>query len=120
MLPASRRENRLIEPLIATSTSWVRAPASGVVRARVTLGQRVKTDETLAVISNPFGDTEVAVSAPAAGLIIGRSNLPLALEGDALFHIARFDSVARAQDAVAEFRNDVATDEAVAGINTRI
>jgi hypothetical protein len=39
--------------------------------------------------------------------VIGRSNLPLAHEGDALIHIARFDSVALAKDIVAEFQTEL-------------
>jgi hypothetical protein len=37
------------------------------------------------------------------GIVIGRSNLPLAHEGDALFNIAAFHSVERAEDLVEQF-----------------
>jgi predicted deacylase len=107
MLPKRKRPVRQIDPLVATSTSWVRAPASGIVRSLAKLGQRVKKGEVLMAISDPFGETEINVTAPNAGIIIGKTNLPLAHEGDALLHIARFDSVSLAQDTVEEFQSEI-------------
>jgi predicted deacylase len=89
--------------VIARATSWVRAPSSGIVTAAVALGRRVKENEALALISDPLGDREEAVRAPFDGIVIGCSRLPLAHEGDALFHLAGFRSVGRAEDAVEEF-----------------
>ena len=48
-------------------------------------------------------DIELDVCARSAGLIIGRTNLPVVNQGDALFHVAAFRSVGRAEDAVEEF-----------------
>jgi len=107
MLPARESSSRRIEPLVATSTSWVRAPVSGVVRSRKNLGQRVQEKETLATISDPFGESETAVRAAFSGIIIGQSRLPLAHEGDALLNLARFDSVSLAEDTVDEFHSEM-------------
>ena len=107
MLPPKKRKPRLIEPLMAKATSWVRASASGIVRSKVKLGQRVKSGDSLVVISDPCGETDVSVTAPCAGIIVGKNNLPLAHEGDALVHIARYDSVALAQDTVEEFHTEI-------------
>ena len=82
---------------------WVRAPSSGIVTGSVGLGNRVKEGDRLALISDPLGDREEAVRAPFDGIVIGCSRLPLAHEGDALFHVAAFRSVGRAEDAVEEF-----------------
>jgi predicted deacylase len=112
MLPPRRMKVSPIEPLVATSTSWVRASASGIVRSKAKLGQRVKSGDTLVVISDPFGDSDVSVTAPCAGIIIGNNNLPLAHEGDALVHIARFDSVALAEGTVEEFHAEILPSEA--------
>ena len=102
MLPAGRGKaaNHTVE---ARSTSWVRAPASGIVSGAVRLGARVREGDRLAVISDPLGDREDMVRAPYAGIVIGTSRLPLAHEGDALFHLAAFRSVGKAADAVEEF-----------------
>jgi hypothetical protein len=102
MLPPGRGK----EPnpaVIARSTSWVRATASGIVTGAVPLGSRVKENDRLALISDPLGDHEDAVLAPFDGIVIGCSRLPLAHEGDALFHLAAFHSVGRAESAVEEF-----------------
>ncbi|MCW8982812.1 MAG: succinylglutamate desuccinylase/aspartoacylase family protein, partial [Gammaproteobacteria bacterium] len=48
MLPKSSYKSRsAIEPLIARSSSWVRAPESGIFRAFAALGSRVKKDDVL-------------------------------------------------------------------------
>lgn len=78
-------------PSVARKATWVRAPESGVLRAQADLGARVVKGQLLGVIGDPLGEREVAVSAHASGVIIGRTHLPLVHEGDALFHIARLD-----------------------------
>ncbi len=59
--------------------------------------------QALALISDPLGDREESMTAPFDGIVIGRSRLPLAHEGDALFHLAAFGNAARAESAVEEF-----------------
>jgi predicted deacylase len=92
-----------ITPVRAEATTWVRAPASGIVRIQCQLGDRVKQGQALAIVSDPFGDREFNVVATAAGLVIGRSTSPLAHEGDALFNLARFENVGAAEALVDEF-----------------
>ena len=102
MLPARSRAKR-ITPVIAKSTTWVRAPASGIVGGKVKLGSSVVKGQKIAVVSDPLGDAEHAVSAPDDGIVIGCSNLPLAHEGDALFNLASFTNVAQAEIRVETF-----------------
>jgi len=102
MLPPGRGK-AISQAVMARSTSWVRAPSSGIVSGAVALGSRVKENDRLALISDPLGDREETVRSPYDGIVIGCSRLPLAHEGDALFHIAAFRSVGRAEDAVEEF-----------------
>lgn len=87
MLAKSRRKPPK-EPMIAEQSNWVRAPASGILRAVAPLGAQTRKGDVLGVIANPLGDREVEVIAPAEGLVIGRTFLPLVYEGDALFHVA--------------------------------
>ena len=91
MLPAGKpsKGSTLRRPVIAESSSWMRAPQSGIVRAAKPLGAQVEKDETLALVSDPFGEQESAVTARFAGIVVGCSNIPLVNEGDALFHVAR-------------------------------
>lgn len=103
MLPARRPPVREVSPVLARSTSWARAPASGIVSTRVQLGSSVSKGQVLAKISDPLGDKGEKLLSPFDGIIIGRSNLPLTHEGDALFHIAAFKSVSKAEDRVEEF-----------------
>ena len=101
MLSAPKRAAAPRAPLVIRSTTWVRAPQSGLIRTVKALGGQVKTDELLGAIADPFGDNEIEIRAPADGIVIGRSNLPLVHEGDALFHIARHEGrqvVARSLD----------------------
>jgi predicted deacylase len=102
MLPP-RKGSKQISPVIAKSTSWIRAPSSGIVGGKVPLGSSVVKDQALAVISDPLGDEEQAVAAPFDGIVIGRTNLPLAHEGDALFNLAAFKDVSVAEDRVETF-----------------
>jgi len=104
MLPRSRT-GRVFKPVVAASTRWVRAPVSGVVSRNAKLGESVTEGMQIAVVSDPLGDSEESVTAPFDGIIIGRNNLPLAHEGDALFNIAAFRSVATAETKVEVFTN---------------
>jgi len=103
MLPAKRPVRKQVTPLLARSTSWVRAPASGIFNTDVQLGNSVVKGQRIAAIHDPLGDTSEVMLAPFDGIVIGRSNLPLAHEGDALFNIAEFKSVSKAEGLVEEF-----------------
>jgi predicted deacylase len=102
MLPKLKNA-RQVMPVIARSTSWVRAPSSGIVTARIRLGNSVQKDQSLASISTPLGDEEDHVIAPFDGIVIGQSKLPLAHEGDALFHLGAFKSIPRVENLVENF-----------------
>ena len=63
--------------------------------------------DVLGIISDPLGSTAQPVQAASNGIIIGQTNLPLVNEGDALFHIARFQSTAAAAESVEAFHEAV-------------
>jgi len=106
MLPSSTRKSTYIEPMVARSSAWMRAPDSGILRAMVALGSRVKKETLLGVVSDPFGSTETQIISNYNGIVIGRTNLPLVNEGDALFHIARFEHVGEAATRIDEFHEE--------------
>jgi len=93
MLPAAEPSERVMEPFVARGSAWVRAPSSGILSTRVRLGAKVEAGEILGEISDPLGDAAVNVCSPETGVVIGRINLPLVNEGDALFHVAIFKRV---------------------------
>lgn len=103
MLPPLKKAPRRRQSVIAKTTRWVRAPSSGVVLSRAALGSRVGEGEPLALICDPLGESEEKVVAPFEGIVIGTSRKPLAHEGDALFHLADFRSVGKAENLVEEF-----------------
>jgi len=105
MLPKLKNP-KLVAPVIAKSTSWVRAPDSGIFSAKIALGKSVQKGQHLALISDPLGDEEEHVLAPFDGIVIGQNNLPLAHEGDALFNLGSFKSIPRAENLVENFAAD--------------
>ena len=92
---------------LANGSSWARAPIDGILRPKVRLGARVARGEVLGKVADPFGNAEEAVMSMADGIVIGMSRLPLANEGEALFHIARFDEIEEAENAVEGFHSSL-------------
>jgi uncharacterized protein len=87
-------------PMRSTSSNWLRAPAGGLLRTFKSIGEEVATGDVLGVISDPFGEKEVDIIAEEAGLLIGRTNLPVVNEGDGLFHIARIGNAENAAQTI--------------------
>lgn len=85
--PSSKAQ---VTPFIANTSSWTRANASGIVNDLKSLGDRVNKGDALAHIGNPYGEISATVIANRAGIIIGKQNIPLVQEGDAMYHIAYF------------------------------
>ena len=102
MLP-KKKTLKHVTPVVARSTQWVRAGTSGIVNAKARLGSTIANGQRLATISSPLGDEQEDVIAPFDGIVIGRSNLPLAHEGDALFNLSSFKDVPKAENVVETF-----------------
>lgn len=88
MLPDSKRKPS--KPCaVLRSSSWQRAPQSGILRTQAALGAMVNKGDVLGVVADPTGEGDVPMPAPFDGVVIGRTNLPLVFEGEALFHLGR-------------------------------
>ena len=111
MLPPSKRRRRIVEPVLVRSSTWVRAPLSGVLRTVAPLGGGVKRGQVLGIISDPFGMSETEVPATADGIVVGRTNLPLVHEGDGLFHIVRVEGTKAAAEALDAFDPGIEYDQ---------
>jgi predicted deacylase len=113
MLPKLTKSKSNMDPLVAKSSTWVRAPKSGIMRSMVKLGTKVSKKDVLGIVSDPFGEIEESVIATSDGIIIGRTNIPLVNEGEALFHIASFRQVEKIASKIEEFSHemDPSTDE---------
>lgn len=92
MLPKSRSKKMFPEPKIARSSSWVRATDSGFTTHLKALGDLVEEGDVLAEIKDPYGDILDRVLCKNGGIIIGKQNIPLVQEGEAMYHIAHYSS----------------------------
>lgn len=105
MLPPLKSSRKPPKTFLALASSWVRAPQSGIVRLIKPLGSRVKENEVLGVLADPFGEAQQEALAPFDGIVIGKTNLPLVNEGEALFHVAKVDQPASAELHIERFQN---------------
>ncbi|WP_203291951.1 succinylglutamate desuccinylase/aspartoacylase family protein [Maricaulis parjimensis] len=80
-------KSKLVSELSKKST-WLRAPAGGVLRMHRSIGQHVEKGELIGVLSDPLGEHDEEILSPVPGLIIGRTMLPIVNEGDAICHVA--------------------------------
>ncbi|MCB1669761.1 MAG: succinylglutamate desuccinylase/aspartoacylase family protein [Gammaproteobacteria bacterium] len=106
MLPSRKDKSPVPKPLIANSSRWVRAPQSGIMRSIVPLGAHVQKDQTIGWVADPFGEREAEIQAPVPGIVIGRNNLPLVHEGEALYHIAVFSEPRIVAESVEAFQEE--------------
>ncbi len=98
MLRRKSKSTKTYSPFIANSSRWVRGVASGFVMHLKELGDKVEKGETIAQIHDPFGANIGDVISPYSGVVIGKQNIPLIQEGEAMYHIAMF----KKPDTVAE------------------
>lgn len=109
MLAAKRRRVKKHDPFVARSSAWVRAPQSGIFRSLVPMGASVSKGELLGMVAAPYGkeNAESEVFASSSGIVIGRTNLPLVNEGEALFHIARFNKPEEVATSLEAYHSDL-------------
>lgn len=100
-----RRRREKVTPYVANNSTWSRASASGIVLDRKKLGDWVERGEALADIGDPFGNVISSVTTNKAGIVIGRQNIPLVQEGDAMYHIAYFSEPEAGSDIVEHFES---------------
>lgn len=89
MISSAEVSRGKVPSALSLSSTWLRAPEGGILRARHATGDRVSKGEVIGEISDPLGTRSVAVTAEDEGIVIGRTNLPIVNRGDALYHIAR-------------------------------
>ena len=92
---------------VAASSQWVRADIDGIMRPVAKLGQKIRKGQKLAMVADPFGASETAIISPCSGIVICVNNLPLVNEGEAIYHIARFDELGEAEKAMDYFRDSM-------------
>jgi len=97
-------------PQYSASSKWLRAPMGGLFRSFRSDGEAVRKGDVLGSVSDPFGEAERDVVAAFGGIIVGRAVLPVVNEGDAVFHVARVDSMKRAENAMEDHAAQLADD----------
>ena len=70
-----------------TNSKWQRANYSGMFKASVSINSKVKKDDILGNITDPYGKFNHFVKASHSGYIINVNESPIVYQGDALFHI---------------------------------
>jgi len=111
MLKASRKNASRVKPLVTHSSRWLRASRSGLLRTRIALGARVRRDQLMGVISDPLGEEGIELRSSLSGIVIGRTELPLVNEGDALFHVAAFDETDEVGQSIDSFQAELDPEE---------
>jgi predicted deacylase len=109
MLPAKGIAKAKATPYLCKSSSWLRAPAGGLLRTFRAEGEMVEKGDVLASVADPFGAIETEITAPGPGILIGRAILPVVNEGDAVFHLAQLSPKA-ADDTVEGFTQQLESD----------
>jgi uncharacterized protein len=78
-----------VEPtIVCVKDVWLRAKNAGLWRTSITIGDYVKKNQQIGSITDPYGEMEVRLNAPAAGYVVGLNNMPVVNQGDALLHIS--------------------------------
>lgn len=102
----AKRKSKLPEPVVARSSYWARSSKSGLLRTMVSLGSKVEKGEVIGAVSDPFYLEDDHITAPNSGIIVGKTNLPIVTEGEALFHIARFGKPDDAAEVVEQYQHE--------------
>ncbi len=94
MLPATEKlENSETTINMSSGSFWIRAPRSGLLVSDKILGDVVEEGELLGLMTDAFNNERAEITAPHRGIIIGATTTPLLNEGDATYHIARYEVV---------------------------
>ncbi|WP_107850513.1 succinylglutamate desuccinylase/aspartoacylase family protein [Oceanimonas marisflavi] len=95
------------EPIIARTSTWIRAEHDGLLHLQVRLGDRIRKGDILGTITAPLGTENRDIIAPRSGIVIGSLTMPLVNEGDAICHIALFDEIKQAEKTVERFVDEL-------------
>jgi hypothetical protein len=107
MLPkATRKGHRAKKTSVSKSSTWIRAQESGTIQTIKNLGDAVQKGEVIARIHEMYENQGFDVLAPFGGIIIGKTQIPLIHEGDAIFHIAAFDDLKIVEERMEPFHHE--------------
>ena len=88
MLNVNKKTSLPKAPTVFVEDSkWVRAKHSGMFKAQVTMNSKVRVDDVIGQITDPYGKVHYDVKSSIDGYIINLNEASLVYQGDALFHI---------------------------------
>ena len=76
-----------IESVFVEKSKWIRARKSGMFKAKVKVNTKVKIDDILGQITDPYGKVHHTVKSTIDGYVINVNEAALVYQGDALFHV---------------------------------
>lgn len=89
-------DREIVEPpcrLVLDRAKWLRSSTGGIIELNKEAGSYVSPGETVARITDIFGEKPEEVSHPDEGVIIGVTHRPLATPGSPIAHILELDGV---------------------------
>ncbi|EKE09785.1 MAG: hypothetical protein ACD_16C00109G0003 [uncultured bacterium] len=95
-----------VPTVISSASRWIRSPNAGVFHAQRGLGQKVLKGCVLGDITDYLGISQTKVRANFDGIVIGRTQLPLVFQGDALFNIACVSEPEKAEEIILGLEED--------------
>ena len=88
-----RKTAEVPDPLICRSSAWMYTTHGGLLTVLPDVGAVVEAGETVARLTNIFGDPVHSYTAPLRGVVIGKSTDPVSPTGSRVLHLGRLDAV---------------------------
>ncbi len=78
--------------VICKKSYWIYVDSGGYLELKAELNQRVKKNELIAVLRNPFGELIKEYFCPEDGIVIGKSSNPVNMNGGRIIHLGILQS----------------------------
>lgn len=106
MIDKKQSPNSKATPLISPTSRWIRSSNSGVFHTHYNIGNKVIKGDVVGEITDYLGITQNKVIADFDGVIIGRTQLPLVFQGDALFNVACVPKPEKVEEILRELEEE--------------
>lgn len=74
-------------PTICRRSYWIYVDEGGLLEIPVALNELITKGQTIGLLRNPFGDLIRSYTAPADGIVIGKSTNPVNMHGGRILHL---------------------------------
>ncbi len=96
------------DPILCRRSAWVYTNGGGLLTVQPELVDPVEKDQVIAIRTDVRGDVQSEITAPFSGVVVGRSNQPVARTGDRVAHLGELATPADTHlvlraDAVPEY-----------------